>query len=197
MRLGALYLWPFVQTMAWWNMVAACNDFTDNASNTINCLWGAITSVITLAAAGVKAAIFVGKLTTTYFLNGKRDIHPQVQGLLDEFGAMIGHNVSYHGMWDHAQLGLNYSEVAMENEDPLHVFGLRSPDGTESHFSYLGNSTGNHIFKLGMGAPVQSTSSNSTVQGRLVKDAQVCRLQNGLSTSFYTDKMSSTSLGEV
>ncbi|RDL37438.1 uncharacterized protein BP5553_04871 [Venustampulla echinocandica] len=83
---------------------------------------------------------------------------------LDELGVMIGHNVSHHGIWDHTQLELNYSDVAIENEDSVHVFGLTRPDGTESQFSYLGNSTGNHVFKMGMGAPV--TSNNSTIHGR-------------------------------
>jgi hypothetical protein len=162
--------------MAWWNMVAACQDITNSASNTINCLWGVITSVITLAAVGVNAAIWFGHVTNAY-INGRRDIHPQLQGSLDDSGLMIGHNVSYYGMWDHAQLGLNYSEVAMENEDPLHVFGITSPDGTESHFSYLGNSTGNHVFKIGMEAPVTSntTTANSTIHGRtlVIKGNQV------------------------
>lgn len=85
---------------------------------------------------------------------------------MDELGAMIGHDVTYHGLWDHAKLGLNYSEVAMENEDPVHVFGLTSPDGVESHFSYLGNSTGQHIFKMGMGAPTQPVESNTVIEGR-------------------------------
>lgn len=56
----------------------------------------------------------------------------------------------------------------MENEDPLHVSGLTSRDGMESHSPYLGNSTGNHVFKIGLGAPVTSstTATNSTIHGR-------------------------------
>jgi len=170
MNIAAIYFWPLVQGMAWWNMVAACQDFTDNASNTVNCLWGAITSAITLAGVGVKGAIWWGTISNVYFGpgNGKRDL-AQLQDHLNDLGKIIGHNVSYLGMWDHSKLGLNYSDpaVAMENEDPLHVLGITAPDGTQSHFTYIGNSTGKHVFKLGLGSGVSNTTtSNSPISGR-------------------------------
>jgi hypothetical protein len=188
MNIAAVYFWPLVQGMAWWNMVAACNDFTDNASNTINCLWGAITSAITIAGVGVKTAIWVGGVTNTYF-SGKRDL-AQLQGHLNDLEKIIGHNVSYLGMWDHSNLGLNYSDpaVAMENKDPLHVFGITAPDGTQSHFTYIGNSTGKHVLKLGLGSGVSNTTtSNSTISGRqtLTIGAQVRLISKQIAISLY------------
>lgn len=164
-----------VQGMAWWKMIATCRDAKDNLDNTINCVWGAITSAITISAAGVNIYISYGKIMNAY-INPKRDLasHPQLQGLLDELANMTGHEISYHGLWDHAKLGLNYSEVVMEDENPLHIFGLKASDGSQSHFTYLGNSTGIHSFRLGMGAP-STTVSNSTVktQGALTINNEV------------------------
>lgn len=68
MNVAALWAWPFVQGMAWWNMVAACQDAKDNASNTINCVWGIITSAITLAATEIQTAIWFKTITNAYIL---------------------------------------------------------------------------------------------------------------------------------
>lgn len=53
---AAVYIWPCVQTAAWW-IIAACQDFTDGTSSTVNCLLGVTTSVVKLAVGRVKAAI--------------------------------------------------------------------------------------------------------------------------------------------
>lgn len=51
-HVGLVYVtrghWMAAQGMAWWNMKAACEDFSD-ASNKINCVWGAVSTSITAA----------------------------------------------------------------------------------------------------------------------------------------------------
>lgn len=127
------------------------------------------------------------------FTDDRRDIgHPFHQDALDELAAIIGLNVSYHGLWDHAPLGLNYSEVAMENEDPLHLFGIKHPDGSESHFSYLGNSTGKHLFKTGLGAPGTRNAINSTSRAskrQTVTEGNQVRLMHIRICSFIADEL--------
>ena len=49
------------QGVSWWNMVDACYDFTD-ASNVINCVWGAVTTAITAAGAFWGGYQTVGRL---------------------------------------------------------------------------------------------------------------------------------------
>ena len=81
MNIATVYFWPFVQTIAWCNMVASCQDFNDSAPNTINCLWGVIAGVITLAGTWIKVAVLYEQLTNSYI--NRRDIHSQLQGSLD------------------------------------------------------------------------------------------------------------------
>ncbi|KAH8660853.1 hypothetical protein BGZ60DRAFT_566537 [Tricladium varicosporioides] len=145
-RVAVGYVWSFAQMMSWWNMAVAYRDFTENASNAINCLRGIITGVITLAASGTKLAIWYGQVTNAY-IDGRSEIYPPPQASLGDLGVVTGHDVKYHGTWGHTQLGLDYSEVEWGARNRRTYFGITRPDGAESWFSYLGNSVEDRAFR--------------------------------------------------
>lgn len=168
-------------------MVPACQSFTkDKGTNAVNCVWGVFSTIVTFSAAALYTSIWTGTLVNMW-LNGKRDIN--FQRSLDEFSNITGHSISYHGLWDHAKLGLNYSEVSMENEDPLHVFGLVAPDGSQTHLAYIGNSTGQHKFRLGFGDPSMMPRDSSTSNSKRdpTMNDQVCHAPTFIRTLSYTN----------
>jgi hypothetical protein len=106
--------WVTNQAISWWNMIGACEDFSD-ASNVINCVWGAVTTSITAAGAFWVGIQTVGRIQTWANNNGitfggfKRDL---VAGsvdaeLLDAFSALMFTPVTHLGVFEYAGLGLN------------------------------------------------------------------------------------------
>lgn len=98
------------QAISWWNMVSACHDFSD-ASNVINCVWGAVTTCVTAAGALWGATKGIGKIQTWANNNGitfggfKRDTVDAE--LLDAFSSVLNTPVTHLGVFDYAPLGLN------------------------------------------------------------------------------------------
>jgi hypothetical protein len=164
-KLAMAGVWVTSQAMAWWNMVGACEDFSNNP-NSVNCVWGAISTVITAAVSGVGIYKGIGRVQTWMNNNGitiggfKRDVIDQ--DLLDGLSSWFGSEVTHLGVWDYSSLQLSGTLSARDNTAPLDVFGMKSHSGHDLHFSYLGNSTGKATFKFGLG----SGTSNTTVRGR-------------------------------
>jgi hypothetical protein len=161
----AAYLVPN-QVLQWWNMVTACQEFGGNPSNAINCLWGAVTTVITAAGTMYGAYTGIGRIQTWMNNNGisiggfKRD--EVDQELLDALSGIFGGDVTHLGVWDYTHLGLNGTLSTREATTPLDVFGFTSQFGANMHFSYLGNTTNGFGFKFGWG----SGTTNTKVKGR-------------------------------
>jgi hypothetical protein len=157
--------WVTNQAIQWWNMVTACQDFS-NASNTINCLWGAVTTVITAAGSMYAAYVGAGRIQTWFNNNGvsigwKRD--EVDQELLDEFSKVFGVDVAHLGVWDYSHLGLGGTLGTRDSAAPLDVFGFTTQSGADMHFSYLGNTTNGLGFKFGWGL---GPNNNTKVKGR-------------------------------
>lgn len=168
--------WLTNQAIAWWNMVDACEDFSD-ATNTINCVWGAVTTCITASGAFYGGYKTIGRIQTwannngIYFGGFKRDL---IEGsvdseLLDALSAVMSTSVTHLGLFDYAELGLNGTLAHRRSTEPLDVFGFTSPAGLQMHFSFLGrmdNMAGNNksqlAFKFGLGnGTVNYTSASS------------------------------------
>lgn len=157
--------WVANQAIQWWNMVTACQDFTSSANNAVNCLWGAVTTVITAAGSMYSAYIGAGRISTWMNNNGislrwKRD--EVDQDLLDALSGVFSANVTHLGVWDYKSLGLNGTLSTREATTPIDVFGFTSQSGANMHFSYLGNTTNGLGFKFGFG----SGTTNTKVKGR-------------------------------
>src|ERR1700733_374193 len=102
--------WVPNQAISWWNMVPACQDFGASGTNKINCLWGALTTVITAAGSGYTAYRGYGRVSTWMNNNGisiggfKRDVVDQE--LLDGLSEWFGNDVTHLGVWDYSNLNL-------------------------------------------------------------------------------------------
>lgn len=143
--------WTTNQAISWWNMVEACNDFTNSTTNGLNCVWGAITTAITASGISYGAWSGIGKISTWMTNNGisigpwKRDTDFH-KGLLKDLSEVFGSQVIHLGVHHHTHPETNLTT--------LHdVFGFNS-NGTDIHFAYLGNNTTNnrHHFKFGLGS---------------------------------------------
>jgi hypothetical protein len=170
--------WVVNQAISWWNMVSACQDFSD-ASNVINCVRGAVTTAITVAGAfygGMqKIGNIASRISDTYIGFGGFKRSSVDQELIDAFSEVLGTPVSHLGSWDYAPLGLDGSLRARKSKDPIDVFGFTSQKGLPMHFSFLGhmeNMGGSKkkqvAFKFGMGPGVVP----SRVRGRDLFDEQ-------------------------
>ncbi|KAL3418153.1 hypothetical protein PVAG01_09868 [Phlyctema vagabunda] len=170
-HLDATYLWFYVamgafyvtaQAVSWWNMVDACRDFSDT-SDVINCVWGAVSTVVTAAGAFYGSYKTIGRIQTWASNNGiqfggfKRD---SIESglLLGDLSSIFSAPVSHLGSFDFAPLGLNGTLQERESKDPIDVFGFKTPHGLDMHFSFLGsmeNMQGNGkkqlAFKFGFG----------------------------------------------
>jgi hypothetical protein len=153
--------WVVNQAISWWNMVSACQDFSD-ASNVINCVWGAVTTAITVAGAFYGGMQKIGNIASwisdTYIGFGGFKRSSVDQELIDAFSEILGTPVSHLGSWDYAPLELDGSLRARKSKDPIDVFGFTSQTGLPMHFSFLGhmeNMGGSKkkqvAFKFGMG----------------------------------------------
>ncbi|KFY52938.1 hypothetical protein V496_08043 [Pseudogymnoascus sp. VKM F-4515 (FW-2607)] len=156
--------WTANQLVAWWNMVEACKDFSD-ASNVINCVWGAVTTAITAAGAFWGGQQTFGRLqvwlgnNAIQFGGFKRD--EAGLELLDNLSTILSSPVTHLGAFNFAPLGLNGTLSKRTSKDPIDVFGFTSPEGLPMHFSFLGhldNMDGNgkkqFAFKFGIGPGV-------------------------------------------
>lgn len=134
--------WVVNQAISWWNMVSACQDFSD-ASNVINCVWGAVTTAITVAGAFYGGMQKIGNIASwisdTYIGFGGFKRSLVAQELIDAFSEVLGTPVSHLGSWDYAPLGLDGSLRARKSKDPIDVFGFTSQKGLPMHFSFLGH----------------------------------------------------------
>jgi hypothetical protein len=170
--------WMTAQAMAWWNMVAACEDFSDT-SNVINCVWGAVSTCITAAGAFWGGIQTYGRVQTWAKNNGisfggfKRDLVDAE--LIDDLSGILPFPVSHLGVFDYASLGLNGTLSVRESKEPIDVFEFTGPSGQKMHFSFLGhmeNMGGSNkkqiAFKFGFGTGLAPT----TVKGRALFDQQ-------------------------
>ncbi|KAH9215282.1 hypothetical protein DL95DRAFT_461323 [Leptodontidium sp. 2 PMI_412] len=151
-------------------MVSACHDFSD-ASNVINCIWGAVTTCVTAAGALWGATKGIGKIQTWANNNGitfggfKRDTVDAE--LLDAFSSVLNTPVTHLGVFNYAPLGLNGTFGKRESVEPIDVFGFTSPEGLDMNVSFLGlmNNMGGSgkkqvAFKFGLGAGLASSWNN-------------------------------------
>lgn len=126
--------WATNQGISWWNMICACNDFSD-ASNVINCIWGAVTTAITAAGAFWGGYQTYGRIQTWANNNAisfggfKRDLLAgSVDAeLLDAFSAEMLIPVTHLGVFDYAGLGLNGTFAQRRSTEPVDVSVLRVP----------------------------------------------------------------------
>lgn len=167
--------WVPNQAIQWWNMVAACQDFS-SASNAVNCVWGAVSTVITASGTLYAAYQGYGHISTWMSNNGismggfkRQEIE---QALLDEFSGVFGAQVSHLGVWNYAA-PTNGSAVGKRDQvnATLDVFGFNS-NGMDIHFSYLGNATSAPTFKFGYGTGQTSSSSKLSKTKRETYDEQ-------------------------
>jgi hypothetical protein len=168
--------WVTGQGVAWWNLKDSCVGWHENATNKINCLWGALTSVVTSAVAFHHGHKVFGHISQWMGSNGvtwgsfgasntKRD-HPELDALLGEFSTVFGGaNVSHIGMWDYTPPSSSdkhrFTRSIPQRRD---VFAVEHDD-FHFHFAYLDKHTDGHAFRFGFGLPRSGDDLQKREQG--------------------------------
>jgi hypothetical protein len=144
------------RVMAWWNMGDACKTFHDGPKDKANCIWGAISSTISLGAAmiatykaGVAFKIVLNELGNQFGNFKKRDTVDAA--VLDELTTFLGSPVSYRGVYQH-------NHTTTQDSTYHHVFHIQHND-TDYHFAHMGNATGLPHFRIGLGPGIPSNLS--------------------------------------
>ncbi|CRG91923.1 hypothetical protein PISL3812_08977 [Talaromyces islandicus] len=145
----------------WFSLVSSCQQFSHEVGSAIQCLFGAITQVVSIATLTYQGNVLRGQLGERLSANGwhvpginKRDEWTTIMArdLSDGLNAEVLHL----GSWEENQ------KRDSEPPVPREVFGVRG-GGHDFHFTYMGvDAEGQGTFKLGLG---NGTSINKERRG--------------------------------
>ncbi|KAI1293227.1 hypothetical protein F5Y03DRAFT_388013 [Xylaria venustula] len=157
--------------VTWYGLVASCQQFTQGTGNAVQCLFGAITTVISLVTLAYQGADLRGQLAQSLTNSGwhipginKRDEWASI--LARDLSVGLNTEVRHLGTWDPSKTtqkrGSEFDSL------PREVFGLKYR-GQDFHFTYMGRDTdGKNSWKFGLGdggsAALQSTKSRRQTQ---------------------------------
>ncbi|KAH8648499.1 hypothetical protein BX600DRAFT_517881 [Xylariales sp. PMI_506] len=157
--LGAAVAQLVNNAVTFWNIYTACDQYSTGVANKIQCLYGAISTIIALSISGYRVYIWTGQLRTFLTNNGfrirgisdpyKRD---EILSLMErEFTRMLKTEVKHLGVWDVTDPDQDRDDT-FDLTQPREVFGA-NVGGFDYHFTYMGRDESTHMdmFKLGVG----------------------------------------------